>query len=934
MGNRLPVKLKIFVGFAMAAIGLGTFLFITFKNSRSTLVESKSTAAQLAVMKDIEEILDAMQDIETANRGFLLSGDSLYLQPYFRSIEYIDSTVADLRRNSIGFNEQYILWPRLSSLIDRKLEYSDELIRLRSENKIDEARELFLSGKGRVIMEDIRSIITDLEHYGREYFKRSGDQKDALVHRTRNNFLILSALILAGLIIFYMVISRDLDANASAQRAINRANDKIVDLYDNAPCGYITTDRNLTITEINRTALTWLGYDYAEIAGKRNLRELTNLNPQELLKRSQNVEVDLITKDGEAFPVELSFTSAESNDQYRIVLIDISGKKLAEYRINYFEQLINQTSDAIISTDNDYVIRSWNRGAERLYGYTAAEAIGKNSSEVLRQKYIDDTGLTQILETLKTKSFWSGEVLHHHKDGKPIHIIGSVSVVRDSDNKQIGYVAINQDITERKLYEERLKNFNSELVRQVEAKTKEVTDTLERLTDAFFAMDNNFNITLMNSKASAVMEKGVRRLVGKNFFEVYPDVTKTPFAKHFLLALEKQQPIEYEDLYPGTERWYNLRIFPSSNGLSVFFQDVSDRHQNEIRLIESERKYKLLFENNPFPMWVLDGETLNIRTVNKAAVEQYGYSFSQFVGQNFLDMIVGDEEQKLAYRKKFNSPYFTGVVTQKRSDGRQIKVEIFFYEIVIEGEERKIVVANDVTDLLSYQEELKESRDQLRQLSSHLESIREEERSDIAREIHDELGQQLTGLKMNVAWISKKIGNDKMLNEKITAILSLIDDTVKTVRRIATNLRPGILDDFGLIAALDWQSREFERLSGIRCSFRTELTEDVLEKNIATGIFRIYQEALTNVARHSKATQVITSLTKNTSSYKLIITDNGVGMPQGPRAGRTLGLLGMQERALMMNGLLNVISEPGKGTTIELEVPFSEIKTTKQLVVQ
>lgn len=220
------------------------------------------------------------------------------------------------------------------------------------------------------------------------------------------------------------------------------------------------------------------------------------------------------------------------------------------------------------------------------------------------------------------------------------------------------------------------------------------------------------------------------------------------------------------------------------------------------------------------------------------------------------------------------------------------------------------------------EEETLRSQQELRLLSAHLQTVREEERTGIAREIHDELGQQLTGLKMDASWM-KKLTSDEKLISRIQNMIELIDETIKTVRRISSELRPGILDDLGLPAALEWQSNEFERRTGIHCNFKMEGLTGTYKRDIATVVFRIYQETLTNVARHANATQVDTMVAQNNAELVLTITDNGDGFDvQNAGDKKTLGLLGMRERALMINGRLNITSLPGKGTTIELIVPI------------
>jgi signal transduction histidine kinase len=218
-------------------------------------------------------------------------------------------------------------------------------------------------------------------------------------------------------------------------------------------------------------------------------------------------------------------------------------------------------------------------------------------------------------------------------------------------------------------------------------------------------------------------------------------------------------------------------------------------------------------------------------------------------------------------------------------------------------------------------ERLKESEDKLRRLAAHLISIREEERAHIAREIHDELGQVLTGIKMEVGWLQKRLREPALL-EKCDSMAKLIDSTVQTVRKIATGLRPEMLDDMGLIAAVGWQAKDFQKRTGIRC--RTKLPAEVkLDLEISTTAFRIFQEILTNVARHSRATRVDIELELTPEALRLEVCDNGVGIPNSDLNGRkSLGLLGMRERALLFGGEVSISGTPGQGTRVSVSIPI------------
>ena len=232
------------------------------------------------------------------------------------------------------------------------------------------------------------------------------------------------------------------------------------------------------------------------------------------------------------------------------------------------------------------------------------------------------------------------------------------------------------------------------------------------------------------------------------------------------------------------------------------------------------------------------------------------------------------------------------------------------------------------------EKETKELNEQLRSLAAHLQDVREEEQARIAREIHDELGQILTAIKMDISSATRKLADTS--DESITILsrtLKMVDETVRTVRRIASELRPGILEDFGVIAALEWQSQEFEKRNDILCDFSCSIDRLTIERNISIGLYRIYQEALTNIARHAEADMVTSSLVREVDNLILTISDNGNGFdPLEVKSKKTLGLLGMKERALIMKGELLIQSMPGTGTTITITIPLPASLTEHQIL--
>lgn len=221
--------------------------------------------------------------------------------------------------------------------------------------------------------------------------------------------------------------------------------------------------------------------------------------------------------------------------------------------------------------------------------------------------------------------------------------------------------------------------------------------------------------------------------------------------------------------------------------------------------------------------------------------------------------------------------------------------------------------------------ELRESREQLLRLSAHLQTLREKERARIAREVHDELGQSLTAIKMNLGWLKNQLSNiNDTLFKKANDTVNLLDDTIRIVKRISTELRPPLLDYLGLGAAVKWQTEEFEKHSGIECTLEIIPEDIVLDQPLSIDLFRILQEGLTNVAKHSKATNVMVSLKQNKKEISLIIEDNGRGFDTNNSYRPTsLGIIGIKERVEFWGGNFEIKNREKGGTLLKITIPLN-----------
>jgi PAS domain S-box-containing protein len=229
-------------------------------------------------------------------------------------------------------------------------------------------------------------------------------------------------------------------------------------------------------------------------------------------------------------------------------------------------------------------------------------------------------------------------------------------------------------------------------------------------------------------------------------------------------------------------------------------------------------------------------------------------------------------------------------------------------------------IVEDITKRKRDEEELKASNDKLRALAARLQSAREEERARAARDIHDELGQALTAIKLDLSSLFHDLGADKKAKSK--RILKLVDGAIQSVRRISTELRPAVLDVMGLVAAMEWAAEEFAARTRIKCRLDLPPDEMVINQESATALFRILQETLTNVARHSNATEVKVRLVKEDGNLTLEVQDNGKGVREEQlSAASSLGIIGMRERALLVGGELTMTGAPREGTTVRVRIP-------------
>ena len=375
----------------------------------------------------------------------------------------------------------------------------------------------------------------------------------------------------------------------------------------------------------------------------------------------------------------------------------------------------------------------------------------------------------------------------------------------------------------------------------------------------------------------------------------------------------------------GEYRWFLVRTVPLRDeqknivkwyGSSI---DIEDRKRAEDNLKRQKEILQKIFDNVPAMIGFV-GRDGKIKLANAEWEHTLGWTLEEVLEQD-LD-IFAELYPDPAYRQTvldfvFNSNADWADFRTRVRDGRVIDTS---WANVHLTDGTTIGIGRDITEFKRSEAALQKSRDELRALAARVQSVREEERTRVAREIHDELGQALTAIKYDLSSLSRKLPGDK--ERQSASILKLVDDTIQAVRRISTELRPMVLDAVGLVAAVEWAACEFADRTGTRCQLNLPQNDVITDEERATALFRVLQETLTNVARHANATEVKVRLAEDNGCLTLEVQDNGRGVSDEHLSGcGSLGILGMRERARLLGGDLRIASAVGEGTTVMVRIP-------------
>jgi PAS domain S-box-containing protein len=516
-----------------------------------------------------------------------------------------------------------------------------------------------------------------------------------------------------------------------------------------------------------------------------------------------------------------------------------------------------------------------------------------------------------------------------HQDGAYRWMLARAEVLRDVDNRPIRVLGCQLDLTERNRAEE---------------DRSRLAAIVQSSEDAIVGKTLDGIVTSWNEGARRLFGYTDEEMVGQPLARLIPG-DRLEEESDILARLRRGERVEHFETVrqhqDGSLLDVSVSISPIRDasgqivGASKIARDVGGRKRAQAAVDQANerlREQAMVLELAPVLVRDMDDR---ITLWTRGAEGLYGFSKEQAVGRVSHQLFQTEFPESLEKLDEIlrRTGRWEGALVQRKRDGERLVVasqQIIYHDL--EGHPTRILEANvDITERQRAETELNQSQDQLRALADRLVRAREEEATRIARELHDQFGRYLTTIKMDLGSIERVLDGEitsevgRVLREKAQTIGQTVDETMQTVRAIATQLRPGLLDDLGLAAAIEWQAEDFQKRSGILCCLTLTGEDPPIRRDQATALFRIFQEILTNVARHAQAAKVWVYLGEDHGGIVLEVEDDGLGISQQRLTEqRSLGLLGMRERALAFGGTVEIAGAPGQGTIVTVRMPLSK----------
>ena len=590
----------------------------------------------------------------------------------------------------------------------------------------------------------------------------------------------------------------------------------------------------------------------------------------------------------------------------------------SEYR---YRTLVEQASDAIILHDTERRFIEVNQAACRLLGYSREELIGMHPEDFLLQEEHEDTRRRR-------------EVLRHHTIASRRRLRrkdGTLAIVdiHATGIEGGGIISIVRDVSE----ELRIENALHDSMERWRSLVETAPDTI-------MTVNRHAELLFINRVPSILNRIEV---IGSSVLDFVTPQHRETIMGAIARVYAGEEHVECEIEANGDNGktvWWSSRCGPvyrdgNIESVIIVSRDISERHRMELALRSSERRNRSVVEVLAEGIVVQD-KNGTIVFSNMAAHRILGRTDDDVYGLTTNDPIWAVIREDGNPFPEDLLPATVALATGKsqrevviglmRPDGERVWISVNA-EPIWDDEHREVVSVvssfSDITEQRQAENQLRKSRERLRALTAHLQEVREEEKATIAREVHDELGSSMTALKLGISWLQTRLGDTKpVIREKLDGMSILLDHAVATVRRLVTRLRPTMLDDLGLWAALEWELREFARYSQVHVSHNLNAQEVEVNRDKALAIYRVLQEALTNIAKHANANKVRLDCWDRAGILHIALEDNGVGISETTTLNPTShGLRGMYERIGSLGGKLEILGSPDEGTVITIKIP-------------
>jgi len=592
-------------------------------------------------------------------------------------------------------------------------------------------------------------------------------------------------------------------------------------------------------------------------------------------------------------------------------------RNIPEINSNFFENSV----DAMMIGSQDGRIYAANSAACRMLGRSEKEICRLGRSGVVDQ----NPQLIEAVRKRRESGNFFGELTSIKKDGTLFPVEISSSVFTNSDGKELTTLII-RDITERVTAENKLRNSEEEYRNLFENSVMGISQAepggkIIRMNKAYAEMYGYPDPSTMLMD----LAQGAKLLYSN------PDDRKKVL--EILDECGFMAPTEFELNRRNGEKFWALvsaKCVKDSTGKLLYLQadhiDITDRKKLEKEMYSASLYARNLIEASLDPLVTISAEG-KITDVNHATENITGIPRESLIGSDFADYFSDPLKARKGYKKVFSE----GVVkdyplTIIHKNGKEI--DVLYNATLFMDEAGKVqgvfAAARDIAELKKIEEELRKSKELLEKLNQHLIEVRDNERNEIALNLHDDLGQKLTAINLDIAWLKSRIGvQTKSVREKFEEMSSMIKETVESIRETSSLLRPAILFDLGLIPAFISQLGKFEKQTGIKCHLNFKPDEFKIEDSMALILYRILQESLTNIARHSEASATEIELVILKNKIEMIIEDNGKGIAKDKvNSLESMGIAGMKERVKSANGKIIIRGETGAGTQIKVIIPL------------